>query len=132
MSRSGYYDDIDNWELIKWRGAVTSAIRGRRGQAFLREMLAELDALPKKRLIPNDLVRDGEVCAIGAVAVARGLDVSDIDPEDRDQVAAAFGIATALAAEIEDMNDERFYGSPEERFAKMRRWVETHIKKDTQ
>ena len=128
MSRSGYDDDIDNWELIKWRGAVASAIRGRRGQAFLREMLAALDALPGKRLISNDLVRDGQVCAIGAVAVSRGLDVSDIDPEDRDQVAAAFGIAAALVAEIEDLNDERFYGSPEQRYERMRQWVASNIK----
>jgi hypothetical protein len=37
MSRSGYSDDLENWSLIRWRGAVASAIRGRRGQAFLRE-----------------------------------------------------------------------------------------------
>jgi len=47
MSRSGYSDDCDDqWSLICWRGAVKSAIRGKRGQAFLKEMLAALDALP--------------------------------------------------------------------------------------
>jgi hypothetical protein len=34
MSRSGYSDDIDSaddqWALIRWRGAVKSAIRGAR------------------------------------------------------------------------------------------------------
>lgn len=30
MSRSGYNDDIDNWQMIKWRGQVASAVRGKR------------------------------------------------------------------------------------------------------
>lgn len=32
MSRCGYSDDYDQWALIRWRGAVESAIRGKRGQ----------------------------------------------------------------------------------------------------
>lgn len=45
MSRSGYCDDGDygQWEMIMWRGAVTSAFRGKRGQAFLKEMLDSRD-----------------------------------------------------------------------------------------
>jgi hypothetical protein len=50
MGRAGYSEDCDGWALIRWRGAVTSAIRGKRGQAFLREMLDALDALPVKRI----------------------------------------------------------------------------------
>lgn len=46
MSRSGYSDDIDQWDLICWRGAVASAIRGKRGQAFLLEMWKAMTALP--------------------------------------------------------------------------------------
>jgi hypothetical protein len=46
MSRSGYSDDHSEWDLIRWRGAVASAIRGKRGQAFLRELLVALDAMP--------------------------------------------------------------------------------------
>lgn len=61
MSRSGYVDDMgDQWAMIRYRGAVSSAIRGRRGQAFLREMLAALDAMPEKRLISGALVFDGQ------------------------------------------------------------------------
>lgn len=56
MSRSGYTEDCDGWDLIRWRGAVASAIRGKRGQAFLREALAALDAMPEKQLISHDLV----------------------------------------------------------------------------
>jgi hypothetical protein len=72
MSRSGYQDYTDQWEVIRWRGAVRSAIRGKRGQAFLREMLAALDALPDKRLIRNELEVNGEYCALGAVGPAAG------------------------------------------------------------
>ena len=42
MSRSGYTDDYDDgyeWANIRWRGAVKSAIRGKRGQATLKAIL---------------------------------------------------------------------------------------------
>ena len=40
MSRSGYSEDVDdNWDHIRWRGQVASAIKGKRGQRMLREML---------------------------------------------------------------------------------------------
>lgn len=40
MSRSGYTDDCDDqWALIRWRGAVNSAIKGKRGQQALRGRL---------------------------------------------------------------------------------------------
>lgn len=74
MSRSGYSYDCNGWELIRWRGAVASAIRGKRGQEFLRQLLAALDALPNKRLIRDELVtKDGEVCAIGILPSSKGL-----------------------------------------------------------
>lgn len=106
MSRSGYSEDGDNWSLIRWRGAVNSALRGKRGQAFLRELLAALDAMPNKRLVANELEADGQFCTLGVVGKARGLDMIHIDPEDRVTVANTFGIAEALAAEIMYWNDE--------------------------
>lgn len=130
MSRSGYSDDLDAWDLIRWRGAVASAIKGKRGQEFLREMLAALDALPEKRLIANELVvtdslQSNGCCALGAVAISRGMDVSDLDPEDRDRIAEVFGIAPALAAEIVFENDGEWGRNltPELRFERMRAWV---------
>ncbi len=129
MSRSGYSDDLDQWDLIRWRGAVKSAIKGRRGQAFLREMAAALDAMPEKRLIRRALqTPDGEVCAMGAVAEAKHIDVSGLDPTDRKAVADTFGVAPAMAAEIAFENDEDFgYWSsddlPERRWQRMRDWV---------
>lgn len=81
MSRSGYVDDFDEqWSLIRWRGAVRSAIKGARGQAFLREMLEALEAMPDKRLIEEELEQNGEVCALGSVGLKRGIDMKALDP----------------------------------------------------
>lgn len=152
MSRSGYTEDyFETWDLVRWRGAVASAIRGRRGQAFLREMAAALDAMPQRRLIVGRLVRpDGECCAIGAVLRARGrtsaeihralygpplpgLDAGD-DPEDdadRADIAALAGISGALAAEIMEENDDYQNRTPEERWLYMRQWVASRIKEQS-
>lgn len=110
MSRSGYIDDGDgeNWQLIMWQGAVKSAMRGKRGQAFLRELIAALDAMPVKELVADSLVNaDGQYCALGVVGDARGHDMSKIDPEDSDAVAKLFGLAPAMVREIVYENDER-------------------------
>ena len=132
MSRSGYSDDCDDeGRLHLWRGAVDRAIAGKRGQAFLREMAAAMDAMPEKVLITDTIVDgDGDACAIGTVALARGLDVSTIDPEDPDQVAARFGIARALACEIAYLNDEGDYSyseTPAKRWTRMRKWVDEQL-----
>jgi len=130
VSRSGYSDDYDNdWAAICWRGAVASAIRGKRGQAFLQEMLQAMAALPERKLISHDLEKGGSVCAIGAVGKARGINMKDIDPEDYEVVAAKFGIARALAQEIFYMNDEATWGieTPEQRFERMRKWIEGEL-----
>jgi hypothetical protein len=130
MSRSQYNDDIDNWQLIKWRGMVASSIRGKRGQKFLSDLLVSLDAMPDKRLIANDLEADGDVCAIGSLGKARGLNMTAIDPEDPPQVAAAFNIAECLAQEVVYENDEGAWmkETPEERWKRMRKWVASKIK----
>lgn len=74
MSRSGYDVDGDTemWDSIRYRGAVTSAINGFRGQCFLQELRRALDVLPEKKLIVDDLEKDGAVCALGALGKARG------------------------------------------------------------
>jgi len=138
MSRSGYGDyDCDYPEIMakNWRGAVLSAMRGRRGQAFLKELDEALSAMPVKRLIKDalvkeaDLIHEGEVCALGALGKARGIDMSEIDPEDYEMVARAFGIAPAMAQEIMWMNDERYYAAtPEKRYADMQAWIKENIK----
>ncbi len=133
MSRSGYDDDVENWSLIRWRGAVASAMKGARGQAFLAELLSSLDALPEHRLIAKELEADGEVCALGALGKARAMELQNIDPEDHETVAGKFGIAHAMACEIMFENDEGAgYWSketPEQRYERMRRWVEGKIRR---
>ena len=131
MSRSGYSNDLDSAELNLWRGAVDKAIKGKRGQAFLRELAEAMDAMPVRRLIAEELIDSvGEVCAIGAVCKARGLDVSGVENYNPSDVAATVGIAPALAAEIEYINDDDLAYSdetPEQRWYRVRRWVAAQI-----
>lgn len=116
-----------------WRGAVASATKGKRGQELLRDLLAALDAMPEKRLIADQLESNGEVCALGAVGRVRHIDMSKLDPEEPEQIGAAFNIAPALAQEITYMNDE--YNSPwtekeetpEKRWKRMREWIVRQI-----
>ena len=125
MSRSGYSDDCDdNWQSIMYRGAVISAIRGKRGQELLRDLIAALDAMPDKRLITGDLEEGGDVCALGSVGKFRGVEMSGLDPGEPEEVAAAFKIAPALAREVVYMNDEWYdVESPEKRWERMRAWA---------
>lgn len=178
MSRSGYSDDgwddeSAQWASIRYAGALKSAIRGKRGQTFLKELLAALDAMPVKRLIREHLVIDGDqdsytgdhygggtypqlivgadeliardgtvaamgdVCALGALGKVRGLDMGDLDPEDADGVADAFGINEKIIRDIVYHNDECFdyeyvggarrVITPEERWHKMRNWIASLI-----
>lgn len=131
MTRSGYVDDYGSDEaypnaLWLYRGAVASSIRGKRGQALLRDLLAGLDALPVKELIADDLITpDGAVCALGAAALHRKVSVEDLDPEDAREVAKRFDIAEALAREVTFINDEARTRpeTPAERYARVRAWV---------
>lgn len=127
MSRAGYSDDCEY--LALWRGQVASAIRGKRGQAFLRELLEALDVMPEKRLIAHDLRKGGEVCALGSLGAKRGIDLEKFDPEDADSLSAVFGVAHQLVREVEYMNDEVVWdGSPERRWQHMRDWVAGQIR----
>jgi hypothetical protein len=96
-------------------------------------MLAALDALPAKRLINGDLEAEGEVCALGSVGVKRGVDMTKIDPYDRETVAGTFGIPPALAAEIMYKNDEGGgywrNETPEQRWDRVRRWVDGNVRR---
>ena len=131
MNRAGYSEDCDdNWQHIMWRGQVASSIRGRRGQAFLKELVAALDAMPQKRLIKNELRSSDGVCAIGSVGAARGLNLEALDPDDYNSIAGAFGIAAPLVRELEYANDEcgRHRETPEDRWQRVRDWAVSQIK----
>jgi hypothetical protein len=143
MSRSGFSEDADyesNWPYIIWRGRVASAMRGKRGQRLLLDLVEALDALPEKRLITEELIREtGEVCALGAVGLKRGVVMWSLNPdpdadgyddeiEKAEEVAAAFDVAPCLVREITYLNDEAWWRiTPEERWRRMRAWAVSHL-----
>lgn len=132
MSRSGYSDDHDQWSMIKWRGQVMSAIRGKRGQEFFVALVEALDAMPEKRLIKDEIQDDdGCFCAFGALAQHKGLDPSEIDPHEHHVMGQLFNIAHQLAQEVMFENDEAgsYRETPEQRWSRMRQWAQSNIKK---
>jgi len=137
MSRSGYVDDYDDLlQLYRYRGAVLSAIRGKRGQAFLYELIAALDALPHKRLIANQFEEGSEVCALGCVGRARGLDMTSVDTYDDcncEDLARTFSIAESMVREIMFQNDEGGLTAgketQEERWTRMHKWAQSQLVK---
>ena len=133
MSRSGYSDDMeDTWQWIMWRGRVSSSIRGKRGQKLLKELLVALDALPEKKLAPNELqTPNNEFCALGALGNYKGFDLSDLNTSS---LANKFDVADPLIREIVYMNDEGVdnYSTvnnnrDEARWKFMREWVISNI-----
>ena len=97
----------------------------------MRELRDTLEAMPEKRLIADDLqAPSGAVCAIGAVGKARGVDMSNLDPENWNAVAGTFGISPTLAREIAYTNDDDFgfrTETDEQRYARVLAWVRSQI-----
>lgn len=130
MSRHGYSDDCDgDSNLQPWRGVIASATRGRRGQAFFRALVDALDAMPEKRLVADELeTKAGEVCALGCLGKARGVDMTGIDTEDWGKLSELFDIAPQLAQEVMYVNDELGYrATPEHRWEIVRDWAAKQI-----
>ena len=131
MSRSGYVDDCDHDNIhYLWRGTVAKALKGKRGQTFLRDLVAAMDALPEPRLIESALQEANGVCAIGSVGLARGVDMAHLDPYDDYAVSAKFDIAQAMVREIAWINDEASYAveTSEQRWTRVRAWAVRNIK----
>lgn len=155
MSRSGYSDDNEGVAL--WRGQVASALRGKRGQRFIRDLIAGLDALPEKVLIAERLqdAETGCVCALGAVGVRRGIDLAPLEGVAQYgegwKLGEEFDIARQLALEIQYINDEvggvagwhrssyadgrEFTGwgnpeTPRERWERVRKWAVSNLEGD--
>ncbi|MGB1013393.1 MAG: hypothetical protein ACPG4T_04600 [Nannocystaceae bacterium] len=133
-SRSGYSDDgwgsrEERWQGIRYRGAVASALRGKRGQKFLRDLIEALDAMPVKKLISGGPVTPDGCCAMGAVMLLRGLEVSSQYDSLAAQLAEPLDIAEAMAQEIafENDGDLDYIKSDADRWTKMRRWAEGNL-----
>ncbi len=139
MSRSGYSEDCDGWDLVRWRGAVNSAIKGKRGQQLLKDLVIAMDATPigQRKLIQHELVnQEGSFCALGVVGNARGINLKELCPFDSEKMSKEFDAAEALIKEIEFMNDEFSNGwnydrhtNEADRWHYMRQWVEENIVK---
>lgn len=138
MSRAGYTDDLDdNWAWVCWRGAVKSAMRGKRGQAFLIELRGSLEAMEVKELVSGAFEAKGQHCTLGVIGHARGIDLEILKPEtnyewdewDWESIAKTFGIAEAMAREIMFMNDEPAWleTTPSKRWESMHQWITTQI-----
>jgi hypothetical protein len=143
MSR--FYDDGD-WDYgrwMLWEQATQRALSGKRGQAALRDLEGALLALPEKRLIESYLAKDGEVCAVGALVLAKRCQAGETreavladmerisDPEDycAADVTASEGkkhgrMAYAMAWRIAELNDEDCRdATPERRYEYVLAWV---------
>ena len=135
MSRSLYSDDGEFLDL--YRQAVESAIKGKRGQRFLRKLGDALDAMPVKRLITDELVTaDGEVCALGCLGLAQNLPMVGVNPEAHGLLSRIFNVAPSLIREVEFENDDHDHWSdasdnPEVRWYRMRRWVTSNLTEET-
>lgn len=130
MSRSGYSEDLDDFERNLYRGTVARAIRGQRGQRFFRDLVAALDAMPEKRLVAAAFKTPGGVCALGCLMRARELDVPEGYDVEAELAAEPLDIARVLAKETTYLNDECGPQSetPEARWSRMRQWAVRHIR----
>ena len=131
MSR---YCDSDDYDWEPWMegqaaGAIRSAIRGRRGQRLLRDLIAGLNALPEPELAAGSLEdpETGCVCALGAVRLQRGPEAVPLrfDPSDPDidwrELAEPFDISETLAHAVVAQNE---YGSRRnDEQSRRRRWL---------
>lgn len=146
MSRSGYSEDCgddDPLALGRWRGQVESAIRGKRGQRFLFDLVMALARLPKPELISGELEEEGSYCALGALGVHRGVDtkalgIRDWEDGDWDKLGRAFDIASQLAQETMYVNDDRDRSlwtttkvTPEQRWVNVREWAIQNLLPET-
>jgi len=151
MSRHGLteMDDYDTESILqygRWRGRVASATRGRRGQVFLRQLIAALEAMPyhKRELAPNSFqTTSGCRCALGAALAAKGVALPDAfnpsvgDPCERDdavedlsyELSVKLDIAEVLAQEVMWVNDEfSVWRGPVDhpQYERRKRWAMVH------
>lgn len=133
MSRTweGESDDPRAWG--RYEGARRSTLRGKRGQDFLRKLIAALDALPRPELSEEALGDPctGCVCALGAIALADGDSFDDLAGDNGnwgpDDAADWYNISSTLANEVISVNDDWGNGNSAEvrqsRWRHVRAWA---------
>ena len=144
MSRHGYLDEEDRpGQFALYAQRVRNAARGKRGQAWLRELLAALDAMPVKELAAHTVASRGECCAVGALAIHRGIDLTEITYDDRydeeaqgdrttEWLAKQFDVANCLLRDVVYENDEggKWDETPAHRWTRMRALVARLVKEE--
>lgn len=115
--RIGYSDEEEYpGQFGLWQGNCQRSLKGRAGQAALRELEAALLALPEKRLIAHKIIdSEGDVCAIGALAKHKGRDilaepnVGDDDEFEGDgemeEIGMELGMPRLVAWKVVEKND---------------------------
>lgn len=124
MSRINYSDD-ENYpgQFELWQANCQRSLKGKRGQAALRELEAALLALPHKRLIARAVAANGDVCAVGAVLLLRKTkevgsldaaqqaleaDMGEVDEQgfiETEDLGVEVGMPRLVAWKIVEMND---------------------------
>lgn len=158
--RIGYSEDEQfPGQFGLWQANCARQLLGKKGQTALKELEAALLALPSKRLIADQLVSEnGDVCAIGALALHKGATTAQLAEEDdeaMEDVGESFGLPRLVAWKVVEYNDvdlESYsirapgpnqYGhsyhpgyslvvsvTPEERYEYMLNWVRALLAKE--
>lgn len=144
MSRFSNCDDEEEFagQFALQMANDERSLKGRKGQQSLRDLEAALLALPEKRLINSGLVNtNGEVCAMGALARYRGVDLpaphmDEYWGEDYSDLtgplAVKLRVPDPVARRIAWLNDEGFSQcwrpiTEEQRYEEMLSWVRSQI-----
>ena len=136
MNRSGYDEYCDDtWLVIRWRGAVNSALKGKRGQAALKDLISALDAMTVKELHPGVFaIEPGHYCALGILGTHRGKDMTVFNPGedddvDFDRVCETLNVSNAFVREVMYINDQNQL-SPAMRWQMVRDWAMRYVQND--
>jgi sugar phosphate isomerase/epimerase len=137
-------EDFPNQAFL-WEANQQRSLKGKKGQAALRELEAALLSLPEKKLIKDELENaDGQVCALGALAKHRGVQIpridwgseeySEFDEDDSErmslELAKNLGVPKMVAVAVVYENDDCWPPTitPEGRYTKMLGWVRRQLK----
>lgn len=153
------FDDYDLVACNLWWANIERASNGKHGQKILREMREALLSMPNRRLIEGAIYEDGEVCAVGALALHRlrrdgqiklkghadalatEADLSEeaggfSDEYETMDFGKSLGITGVLAWRLAYINDEEVPGgsraTPEERWQYVFNEIEKLIKPEPQ
>jgi hypothetical protein len=107
--RINYSDEEDYpGQFHLFQANCARSLCGKAGQAALRELEAALLALPTKRLIAGKLAEQGDVCAIGALALYKGDTEAALEQHDEEymeDVGEAYGLPRLVAWKVVEAND---------------------------